>query len=118
MGKGSWSGIWEMFAALVFYDLVTTMVMIMWKDGEVLAVQLSLIHILKASAAGKVGGTGRYEMIHEKAPFWTWRWTRVRSCFILERNSVIFRGAQTGRIMVIDIGYQEAGENMSDIVQN
>ena len=39
MGKGSWSGIWEMFAALVFYDLVTTMVMIMWKDGEVLAVQ-------------------------------------------------------------------------------
>ena len=26
--------------------------------------------------------------------------------------------AQTGRIMVIDIGYQEAGENMSDIVQN
>lgn len=41
MGKGSWSGIWEMFAALVFYDLVTTMVMIMWKDGEVLAVQCS-----------------------------------------------------------------------------
>ena len=39
MGKGSWSGIWEMFAALVFYDLVTTMVMIMWKDGEVLVVQ-------------------------------------------------------------------------------
>ena len=39
MGKGSWSGIWEMFAALVFYDLVRTMVMIMWKDGEVLAVQ-------------------------------------------------------------------------------
>ena len=39
MGKGSWSGIWEMFAALVFYDLVTAMVMIMWKDGEVLAVQ-------------------------------------------------------------------------------
>ena len=39
MGKGSWRGIWEMFAALVFYDLVTTMVMIMWKDGEVLAVQ-------------------------------------------------------------------------------
>ena len=39
MGTGSWSGIWEMFAALVFYDLVTTIVMIMWKDGEVLAVQ-------------------------------------------------------------------------------
>ena len=39
MGKGSWRGIWEMFAALVFYDLVTTMVMIMWKDGKVLTVQ-------------------------------------------------------------------------------
>ena len=61
---------------------------------------------LKASAAGKVGGTGRYEMIHE------------RFCFILERNSAIFREAQTGRIMVIDIGYQEAGENMPDMVQN
>ena len=73
---------------------------------------------LKASAAGKVGGTGRYEMIHEKAPFWTWRWTWVRSCFILERNLAIFREAQTGRIMVIDIGYQEAGENMPDMVQN
>ena len=57
-------------------------------------------------------------MIHEKAPFWTWRWTWVRSCFILERNLAIFREAQTGRIMVIDIGYQEAGENMPDMVQN
>ena len=73
---------------------------------------------LKASAAGKVGGTGRYEMIHEKAPFWTWKWTGVRSRFILERNSGILRGAQTGRIMVIDIGYQETGKNMPDMVQN
>ena len=73
---------------------------------------------LKASAAGKVGGTGRYEMIHEKTPFWTWRRTGVRSRFILERNSGILRGAQTGRIMVIDIGYQETGKNMPDMVQN
>ena len=26
--------------------------------------------------------------------------------------------AQTGRIMVIDIGYQETGKNMPDMVQN
>ena len=32
----------------------------------------------------------------------------------LEGNSRSLREAQTGRIMVIDIGYQEAGENMSD----
>ena len=76
---------------------------------------------LKASVAGKVGGTGRYEMIHEKAPFWTWRWTCVRSRTFdlnLEGNSRSLREAQTGRIMVIDIGYQEAGENMPDMVQN
>ena len=73
---------------------------------------------LKASAAGKIGGTGRYEMTHEKTPFCTWGWTRVHSCFILEKNSGILRGAQTGRIMVIDIGYQETGKNMPDMVQN
>ena len=49
MGKGSWRGIWEMFAALVFYDLVTTMVMIMLKDGKVLTVQC--VSALVAGAA-------------------------------------------------------------------
>lgn len=39
MGKSSWRGIWEMFVALVFYDLVTTVVMMVWTDGAVLAVQ-------------------------------------------------------------------------------
>lgn len=39
MGKSSWRGIWEMFAALVFYDLVTTVVMMVWTDGAALAVQ-------------------------------------------------------------------------------
>lgn len=39
MGKSSWRGIWEMLAALVFYDLVTTAVMMVWTDGAALAVQ-------------------------------------------------------------------------------
>ena len=39
MGKSSWRGIWEMFAALVFYDLVTTVVMMVWTDGAALAAQ-------------------------------------------------------------------------------
>ena len=39
MGKSRWRGIWEMFAALVFYDLVTTVVMMVWTDGAALAVQ-------------------------------------------------------------------------------
>ena len=38
-----------MFAALVFYDLVTTMVMIMLKDGKVLTVQC--VSALVAGAA-------------------------------------------------------------------
>ena len=54
MGKGSWRGIWEMFAALVFYDLVTTMVMIMWKDGEVLAVQCVSCLLYTSDAADEL----------------------------------------------------------------
>ena len=43
---------------------------------------------------------------------------QVRSCFHSGEKFSYFPRAQTGRIMVIDIGYQEAGENMSDIAQN
>ena len=39
MGKGSWRGIGEMLVTLVFYDLVTTVVMIVWKNGAALTVQ-------------------------------------------------------------------------------
>lgn len=79
MGKGSWSGIWEMFAALVFYDLVTTMVMIMWKDGEVLAVQC--VSALVAGAVFLFFYIRKKKAEHRGGPVEKKIWKNHLSCF-------------------------------------
>ena len=79
MEKGSWSGIWEMFAALVFYDLVTTMVMIMWKDGEVLAVQC--VSALVAGAVFLFFYIRKKKAEHRGGPVEKKIWKNHLSCF-------------------------------------
>ena len=79
MGKGSWRGIWEMFAALVFYDLVTTMVMIMWKDGKVLTVQC--VSALVAGAAFMLLYIRKKKIEHRGVSLEKEVWKNRRSCF-------------------------------------
>ena len=79
MGKGSWRGIWEMFAALVFYDLVTTMVMIMLKDGKVLTVQC--VSALVAGAAFMLLYIRKKKIEHRGVSLEKEVWKNRRSCF-------------------------------------